>query len=131
MEAFPKHLIALKALLNTFADSIGLRVNYQKSNIYPINVDEDRMKALAKTFWCQMGTFPFTYLGFPLGTTKPRVEDFIPLNSDNREKAHINFKFSHSSRKAWDGWFSPNSSANLLHGYNQTPSISCEANWQI
>jgi hypothetical protein len=50
MEAFPKHLIALKALLNTFADSTGLRVNYQKSNIYPINVDEDRMKALANTF---------------------------------------------------------------------------------
>jgi hypothetical protein len=50
MEAFPKHLIALKALLNTFADSTCLRVNYQKSNIYPINVDEDRMKALAKTF---------------------------------------------------------------------------------
>lgn len=37
------------------------------------------MKILANTIGCQIGKFPFTYLGLPLGTTKPRVEDFIPL----------------------------------------------------
>jgi hypothetical protein len=33
----------LKALLNTFANSIGLRVNYSKSSMYPINISEDKL----------------------------------------------------------------------------------------
>jgi hypothetical protein len=38
LEACPRQLLALKALLNTFVESTGLKVNYHKSNIYPINV---------------------------------------------------------------------------------------------
>jgi hypothetical protein len=72
-------MVALKALLNTFAESTGLRVNYHKSNIYLINVMPERTEQLANTFGCQIGTFPFPYLGLPMGLTKPRVEDFLPL----------------------------------------------------
>jgi hypothetical protein len=35
LEACPRQLLALKTLLNTFAESTGLKVNYHKSNIYP------------------------------------------------------------------------------------------------
>jgi hypothetical protein len=35
MEACPKQLFFLKAMLNPFAESTGLKVNYQKSSIYP------------------------------------------------------------------------------------------------
>jgi hypothetical protein len=28
---------------------------------------------------CQEGTFPFTYLGLPLGLTKPRMEHMLPM----------------------------------------------------
>ena len=28
---------------------------------------------------CQQGSFPFTYLGLPLGTTKPSLEYFLPM----------------------------------------------------
>lgn len=38
MEACPRQLLFLKAMLNSFADSTGLKVNYHKSNIYTINV---------------------------------------------------------------------------------------------
>jgi hypothetical protein len=65
--------------LNTFAASTGLRVNYQKSNIYPINVDQDKMEILANTFDYQIGSYPFTYLGLPLGPNKPKVDDLLPL----------------------------------------------------
>jgi hypothetical protein len=37
------------------------------------------MEVLVGTFGCQIGTFPFTYLGLPMGTTKLKVEDFLPL----------------------------------------------------
>jgi hypothetical protein len=45
MEAYPRQFLALKALLNTFAEPTGLRVNYQKSNIYPINMEAEKWKS--------------------------------------------------------------------------------------
>jgi hypothetical protein len=78
LEACPRQLIVLKSLLHTFAESTGLKVNYQKSYIYLINVDSSRMEIFARTFNCQIGT-PFTYLGQPMGLSKPKAEDFLPL----------------------------------------------------
>ena len=45
----------------------------------PINVNEDRTRHLAATFGCSIGSMPFTYLGLPMGTTKPKIEDMSPL----------------------------------------------------
>ena len=45
----------------------------------PINVNEDRTRHLAATFGCSIGSMSFTYLGLPMGTTKPRIEDTSPL----------------------------------------------------
>jgi hypothetical protein len=39
------------------------------------------LDTLATSFNCAKGSLPFTYLGLPLGTTKPRVADFLPLIS--------------------------------------------------
>lgn len=69
----------LKALLNSFASSTGLKVNFQKSMLVPINVSPERLLHLASTFGCGTGSLPFTYLGLPLGITKPRIDDFLPL----------------------------------------------------
>jgi hypothetical protein len=45
----------------------------------PINIDEDKAMYLANTIGCQVAQMPFTYLGLPIGTTRPVVEDFQPL----------------------------------------------------
>jgi hypothetical protein len=66
MEACPRQLLALKALLNTFASSTGLKVNYDKSSMVPINITAERLQHLASTFQCQARSLPFTYLGLPL-----------------------------------------------------------------
>jgi hypothetical protein len=79
MEACPKQLFFLKAVLNSYATSTGLRVNYNKSSMYPINVCPERMEILSRTFNCQTGSMPFTYLGLPLGLSKPRIHHFLPL----------------------------------------------------
>jgi hypothetical protein len=34
---------------------------------------------LATNFGCVVGTFPFTYLGLPMGTTRPSIQDLSPL----------------------------------------------------
>jgi hypothetical protein len=79
LEVFSRQLLTLKSLLNTFADSTDLKVNYQKSNIYPLNVEPAKMEILARTFDCHIGTFPFTYLDLPMGPYKPKTKDFLPL----------------------------------------------------
>jgi hypothetical protein len=43
MTACPQQLFALKAILNSFATSIGLKVNYAKSSMIPINVSAKRL----------------------------------------------------------------------------------------
>jgi hypothetical protein len=77
----------LKGLLRSFLDSIGLHVNFEKSFLMPtrlhvnfeksflmpINLSDQRALPLAHTFDRKVGHMPFTYLGLPLGTTKPSL----------------------------------------------------------
>ena len=79
MQVDARQLVFLKALFNSFLESMGLRVNYRKSQMLPINVPLDRMECLANTFGYSVGTLPFTYLGLPMGTTKPCMEDLTPM----------------------------------------------------
>jgi hypothetical protein len=71
--------MVLKKSLQTFSLSTGLKVNYQKSSLVPINVPEDSVAQLAVAFGCQIASLPFTYLGLPLGTTKPKIQDLTPI----------------------------------------------------
>jgi hypothetical protein len=45
----------------------------------PINIAKDKFSHLANTFGYAKGSLPFTYLGLPLGITKPKFEDYLPL----------------------------------------------------
>jgi hypothetical protein len=81
MEGDARQLLFLKSTLNSFSDSTGLRVNFNKSYKVPINIPDAKFSLLASTFGCAKGSFPFTYLGLPLGLTKPKMEDFLPLVS--------------------------------------------------
>lgn len=79
LQADANQLFFLKALLNSYESASGLKVNYRKSQMMPINVSPERMQHLANTFGCQVGTLPFTYLGLPMGTTKSRIDDLSPI----------------------------------------------------
>ena len=70
MQADSRQLFCLKALLNTFATTTGLKVNYGKSFMVPLNITEDRIELFTNTLQCAKGEFPFTYLGLPLGIYK-------------------------------------------------------------
>ena len=45
----------------------------------PLNVSDAQVKELADGFGYIVGTFPFTYLGLPMGTTRPRIMDLTPI----------------------------------------------------
>ena len=81
MQADARQLFFLKAILNSFAESTGLRVNFEKSMMVPLNISDERLHILAQTIGCSKGSLPFTYLGLPLCLAKPSVADFWPLVS--------------------------------------------------
>jgi hypothetical protein len=74
-------LLSLKEILANFSASTGLQVNYNKTTLVPINVDSAHANSLANIFGCKVESLPFTYLGLPLGTTRPSVADLMPLVS--------------------------------------------------
>lgn len=49
MQGDARQLMVLKSLLRTFADSIGLHVNYAKSLLELINMDDNKAAHLAQT----------------------------------------------------------------------------------
>jgi len=79
MKADARELFFLKAILNSFVESIGLKVNFNKSMMVPINVADDRLEILSRILGCSKGSLPFTYLGLPLSLTRPTVADYWPL----------------------------------------------------
>lgn len=79
MQADAKQLFCLKALLQSIALSTGLKVNFHKSCLIPINVPTHKVPLLTRVFGYIEGNLPLTYLGIPLGTTKPLVKDYAPL----------------------------------------------------
>ena len=99
MKASQRELFTLKGLLESFSQSIGLRVNYGKSCLVPLNMTNEKAQMLAGIFGCKIQSLPFTYLGLPMGTTKPRVEHYAPLmnRTERRLTATSNF-LKHAGR---------------------------------
>jgi hypothetical protein len=59
--------INLKWILTYFELMSGMRVNYHKSELVPINLeDEGEIQQFVKKIGCPVGAFPIKYLGIPL-----------------------------------------------------------------
>lgn len=66
----------IKNLLMHFTAFTRLKFNYDKSLLVPINVPESQLPSLISLLGCKKGSFPFTYLGLPISTSRPNIEDF-------------------------------------------------------
>ena len=56
-----------------------MRINYDKSELVPINLCDGDVASLKEIFGCVVGSFPIKYLGIPLHYSKLRREDLQPL----------------------------------------------------
>jgi hypothetical protein len=54
-------------------------INFVKSFLVPLNMSPQKAELLAGVMGCNIQGMPFTYLGLPMGTTKPKIEHFAPL----------------------------------------------------
>jgi hypothetical protein len=69
----------LKWLLICFEKLSAMKINYNKSDMVPINLSEEETHLYSMIFCCKLGTFPFKYLGVPLHHEKLRREDIQPV----------------------------------------------------
>jgi hypothetical protein len=69
----------LKWVLTCFEQVSGMKVNYNKSELVPINLDDNEIAGFKEVFDCVVGSFPIKYLGVPLHHEKLRREDLQPI----------------------------------------------------
>jgi hypothetical protein len=99
LRASQMELLCLKALLKTYGQSTGLRVNYTKSGLVPLNMSQQQAQIIGGVFAYRIREMPFTYLGLPLGTTKPCVEHYAPLmDRVERQLTGISSMLTHDGR---------------------------------
>ncbi|GJU25984.1 transposon TX1 [Tanacetum coccineum] len=60
-------------ILKCFEEVSELRVNYNKSKLYGVGVNEEEVRDMARWMKCGTGDFPFLYLGLPIGQDIRRV----------------------------------------------------------
>jgi hypothetical protein len=93
----PDKAVNLKILLYLFELMSGLKINYQKSEIFLIGGDNDIANSYTDMFGCQIGTLPMKYLG-------------VPVSFRGLKKSDLNFidiKFT----KKLDAWVGGSSSS--------------------
>ncbi|GJT43501.1 transposon TX1 [Tanacetum coccineum] len=72
---------SLMCILKCFEKVFGLRVNYNKSKLYGIGVNEMELVDMARWMGCSIREFPFTYLGLPIGENIRRKNAWNPVVS--------------------------------------------------
>jgi hypothetical protein len=116
IEGSLNQLQVLKDLLTVSPATTGLKVNYQKSLMIPLNIPQPTLDLLATSFNCAKGSLPFTYLGLPLGTTKPRVADFLPLVSKCERRLQATLHVSIPGSTLTNDKCSDHSTTNVSNG---------------
>jgi hypothetical protein len=74
----PSDIARLRTLLDEFASTTGLLINYNKSTAVQIHMDEDTVAHFISILGCRREGFPQTYLGLPLSNNKLRLSAYAP-----------------------------------------------------
>ncbi|PNX92269.1 cysteine-rich receptor-like protein kinase [Trifolium pratense] len=69
----------IKAILLLFELMSGLKVNFHKSLLIGINIHQIWIEEAAKILNCKVGSFPFKYLGLPIGANPRRIATWQPV----------------------------------------------------
>jgi hypothetical protein len=83
-----------------FEDMSGLKINYHKSEVIVMGHDAEEQLRVAHLLNCNLGSFPFTYLGLPISDRKLTVEqwNFLVLKLPGRIETWLGRFLSSSGR---------------------------------
>jgi hypothetical protein len=74
VKADKSDLEVLKGILNAFEECSGLKINYDKTEIFPIRYPTSLWSALMEVFPGKYSSLPGKYLGLPLHFRKVKKE---------------------------------------------------------
>ena len=69
----------LKHILDSFAAATGLKINFHKSTVVPMNVVPEVLEQCLGILECREAQFPQSYLGLPLSHEKLKINTFVPM----------------------------------------------------
>ena len=81
-----KVLINYRRILDCFSVMSGLKINFQKSALIPLNCDEAWVESIKDTLGCSISSLPIKYLGIPLGANPRSVETWRPVIDKIKKK---------------------------------------------
>ncbi|GKV35410.1 hypothetical protein SLEP1_g43679 [Rubroshorea leprosula] len=77
--ATKQNVWAMKGIMRSFELVSGLKVNFKKSQLMGIAVNEEWLDKMAWVLCCRKGNFPFKYLGVPIGGSHRKLHFWKPL----------------------------------------------------
>ncbi|GAU44838.1 hypothetical protein TSUD_280390 [Trifolium subterraneum] len=80
------NLWTIKTVLRSFEIVSGLKVNFYKSKIYGINLDDSFLRAASSFLNCAVEEIPFCFLGIPVGVNPRRRATWTPILDSMRKK---------------------------------------------
>ncbi|KAK1432883.1 hypothetical protein QVD17_09785 [Tagetes erecta] len=69
----------LGRILKCFHVASGLKINFNKSSLFGVNVDSLDVELAVGVLNCQTGKLPFPHLGIPIGENMARVKSWKPV----------------------------------------------------
>lgn len=66
LEADKDYIEALKWIFIAFENLSGLKINYDKCDLIPLNISEEKGQDVANFLGCKLSSLPILYLGVPL-----------------------------------------------------------------
>nr|GEW51846.1 reverse transcriptase domain, reverse transcriptase zinc-binding domain protein [Tanacetum cinerariifolium] len=63
-------------ILNIFYIASGLKISFHKSNVFVVGVSNSEVVSMAVCTGCEAGSFPFSYLGLPIGSNMSRIANW-------------------------------------------------------
>jgi hypothetical protein len=72
-------LIHVKRILRWFELTSSLKINFYKSSLLGINLDDDFTTGMTNALFCRWDSFPFGYLGLPSGANLRRISTWKPV----------------------------------------------------
>ncbi|GKV31185.1 hypothetical protein SLEP1_g39903 [Rubroshorea leprosula] len=78
-KAKEENVWAMKGILRAFELVSGLKINFNKSHLIGIHMQEGWLNKMSWVLCCKVGVFPFKYLGIPIGGSSRKKAFWKPL----------------------------------------------------
>jgi hypothetical protein len=84
-----ENLWTIKTVLRSFEIVSGLKVNFHKSKLYGINLDDSFLSASSSFLHCEVDSIPFRFLGIPVGANPRRKGTWAPIIDAMRKRLSV------------------------------------------